>query len=171
MNSAIEWVNVVLFGLAALSALGSLNKMKVGETRPCMIGAVLLIAVGCAAEAIGQFSNQWDAISDTLVAGGLLALLLASQRVHTWFLERFANPIASVICLFSGAVFLGWLLSGCAVAPKPICEKPEFMVLITRNGTYYALDQNELAVLARTARRLEAGECALGPAELDGAGS
>lgn len=112
MSTVLVWTNIALFSAAALAAFGALNKMHVKTTRPCLIAAVLLIAIGCAGQAAGQLSSQWDHIADTLVAGGILAFMLASQRVHTWVLERFANPIASVICGVVGLIFLFWLLTG-----------------------------------------------------------
>jgi hypothetical protein len=161
MNSAFEWANIGLFIVASVVAFGSLNKMRAGHTRPCIIGAVLLIAVGCAAQALGSFASQWDHIADTLVAGGVLALLIASQRTHSWALERWANPIASVIGVVIGGVFLAWLLSGCTTVPKPVCEPPEIDVVRTQQGTFYVLDEVEVRKLAAQLKGLEAGTCRL----------
>lgn len=109
--TALQWLNVGLAMLGSLAAFGALNKMRAGATRPCVIGAVLLIAVGLAGQGLGEFLGQWAAIADTATFGGILALLVASQRIHTWFLERWANPIASLIALVAGAVFLYGLLT------------------------------------------------------------
>lgn len=164
MRHALEWTNVGLFALASLAAFGSLNKMRAGETRPCMIGAVLLIALGCAAQAMGELFEQWAHIADTLVAGGVLGMLIASQRTHTWFLERWANPVASVIATAVGVIFVGWLLSGCAAPPQAVCEPPELHVVMTPAGPLYLLDQAGVETLAAQLRALDAGTCRL-PAE------
>ncbi len=113
-HDALYWLNLILAALASFAAFGSFQKMQWGTTRPCIIGAVLLIALGTAGQWLGHWFDEWVRVADTALYGGVLALLIASQRQHTWFLERWANPVASAIVAVSGAVFLCMLLSGCA---------------------------------------------------------
>lgn len=164
-EKALVWTNVGMFIAASLVAFGSLNKMRAGHTRPCIIGAVLLLAIGCAAQALGQVSSQWDHIADTLVGGGLLALLIASQRTHSWALERWANPIASVLGLLVGGVFLVWLLSGCTTVEEkpapPACDFPAFTVYRSPHGMIFGLAQDEVRELQQQIRSLAAGTCRL----------
>ena len=115
----MNWLNLVLALLGSLAAFGALNKMKWGTTKPCIIGATLLIALGLAGQWLSLVKEEWLPYVDTALYGGILALLVASQRVHTWFLERFANPIASSIAIVAAAVFVGGLLSGCAAVQTP----------------------------------------------------
>lgn len=110
-GNGLAGLNVVLYALASLAAFGSLNKQRVGSTRPCIIGATLLLALGAAAQALGQVFSQWAHLADTATAGGILVLLIASQRQHTWILERWANPVASVIALAIGIVCILALLA------------------------------------------------------------
>lgn len=114
MGDAMKWTNLVLALLASMAAFGALNKMKVGSTKPCIIGAMVLIALGLAGQWLSLVHEEWLPYVDTALYGGVLSLLIASQRVHTWFLERWAHPVASFIAMFVGAVFLLGLLSGCA---------------------------------------------------------
>lgn len=114
----MKWLNLVLAMLGSLAAFGALNKMHVSSTRPCIIGAFLLIALGLAGQWLSLVHEQWLLYVDAALYGGILALTVASQRHHTWFLERWANPIASAIVLAVGVVFLGGLLTGCAAAPQ-----------------------------------------------------
>lgn len=173
ISGSILWFNVALYLLAFLAALGALNKMKVGSTRPCVIAAMVLLALGLASQALGEIWRAWQPIADTATAGGVLALLIASQRVHTWFLERWANPIASVIAFGGLALFVGSLLSGCALAPEPKaivtakaglipeCEELEVHIVDSPGGRYYVFDGDGFLALAERFRQLQAGACRL----------
>jgi hypothetical protein len=121
VGDAMKWMNLVLALLGSLAAFASLNKMEHGKTRPCIIGATILIALGLAGQWLSLAHEQWLPFIDTALYGGVLALLIASQRTPTWFLDRWANPIASLISVGVGALFLlGVLgLAGCAAAEAP----------------------------------------------------
>jgi hypothetical protein len=113
----MKWLNLTLALLGSLAAFGSLNKMVWGATRPCIIGATLLIALGLAGQWLSLIHEEWLQYVDTALYGGILALLIASQRNQTWFLERWANPAASAVALWAGVIFMLGLLTGCAQAP------------------------------------------------------
>ena len=155
----MNWLNLVLALLGSLAAFGALNKMKWGTTKPCIIGATLLIALGLAGQWLSLVKEEWLPYVDTALYGGILALLVASQRVHTWFLERFANPIASSIALVAAAVFVGGLLSGCAAAPEtPECDELNVVIVRTPMGTMLAFEPEPLT---KRMRDLQAGKCHL----------
>lgn len=159
--SGIQWLNMLIWGLASAAAFGSLNKQRWGATKPCIIGATLLIALGCAGQALGQWASQWQQIFDTATAGGLLVLLIASQRVHTWFLERWAHPVASALATAVGIVFLVGLLSGCA-SPQPVPECPQVMaraVVHVEYGPGMFLDAEDIANLQAHLRGARDGTC------------
>lgn len=125
MTAALGWINGGLAFLAMLAAFGSVNKMQWGKTKPCVIGAMVLIAVGLAGHFLGLVKEDWARYADTALYGGVLALLISSQRVHSWFLERFSYPIASIIVWSCLGVFLLGLLGGCAAQPEaPTVEDP-----------------------------------------------
>lgn len=108
-----EWIgrfNIVLAMLGMMAAFGALNKMRWRETRPCVMLAMLLIAVGLAGQWLGEVGEAWSDFSDTATFGGILVLLIATQKVPSWFLERWANPIALVLASTCGIVFLTSLL-------------------------------------------------------------
>jgi hypothetical protein len=123
----MKWLNLTLALLGSLAAFGSLEKMKWGDTRPCIIGSTLLIALGLAGQWLSLIHQEWLQYVDTALYGGILSLVIASQRNQTWFLERWANPAASTIALAAAVVFLGGLLAGCAQAAEP--PKTEIPVL------------------------------------------
>lgn len=108
-----EWIgrfNIALAILGMMAAFGSLNKMRWRETRPCVMLAMLLIAVGLAGQWAGQVGLGWANFADTATFGGILVLLIASQKVPSWFLERWANPIALLLGIICGLVFLTSIL-------------------------------------------------------------
>lgn len=158
MNTVHQWLNLVLALLGSLAAFGVLNKMRAGETRPCMIAAVLLIAIGLAGQWLGIGYDRWLPYVDTALYGGVLALLIASQRVHTWFLERWANPVASIIASIAAAVLLAGLLGGCTAVPPP-CAKLEAMVINSNAGPLVAFDMENLGRLAQRELDIQDGKC------------
>jgi hypothetical protein len=115
----MKWLNLTLALLGSLAAFGSLNKMVWGSTRPCIIGATLLIALGLAGQWLSLIHEEWLQYVDTALYGGILALVIASQRNQTWFLERWANPAASAVALWAGVIFMLGLLTSCAQAAEP----------------------------------------------------
>lgn len=117
MDDPIKWLNLVLALVASVAAFGSLNKMQWGVTKPCLIGAMALIVVGMAGQWMSLVHEAWLPFIDTALYCGILGLILASQRVHTWVIERFSNPIATLAALLGGLVLLGGLLTGCTTVP------------------------------------------------------
>jgi hypothetical protein len=158
----MKWVNLITAALGSLAAFGALNKMVWGTTRPCIIGATLLIALGLAGQWLSLWREEWLKYVDTALYGGVLALTIATQRTHTWFLERWANPIASGITLCAAGVFLFGLLGGCAVQP-PLCERWKATLVYDDDGQPVALQlsQAQFAHLAETMRALGDGKCRL----------
>lgn len=128
----MKWLNLLLALLGSLAAFGALNKMHVSSTRPCVIGAFLLIALGLAGQWLSLVHQEWLLYVDAALYGGILALTVSSQRHHTWFLERWANPIASAIVLAVGLVFLGGLLTGCSEARGQTLEEPSLVVALDK---------------------------------------
>jgi hypothetical protein len=117
------WLNAAIAALASFAAFGSLNKMKWGTTKPCIVAAMLLIALGLAGQALGHVVDRWLIYADTALFGGMLALLLATQRVHSWFLERFANPVATLVAALTGIVFLLGMMSAAHGQENPIAQR------------------------------------------------
>ena len=123
MSQIYIGINTALALLAAIAAFGSLNKMQWGTTRPCMMFAMALIGLGFAGQGLGLIKEEWAFYSDTALYGGVLVLLIAEQREHTWFLERWANPIAMVLAFLVTALFMLGLLSGCAMAEEQVWQR------------------------------------------------
>lgn len=160
MADALKWFNVGLALLGSLAAFGSLNKMHWRETRPCMIGAMLLTALGLGAQWIGEISGDWARIADTATFGGVLVLLVATQRMPSWALERWANPAASLIAIGVGAaVLLGLLAAPARAADEPRayqytltpedsarCDAEGGCVIVTKGLLVAVLEQAQHAV-------------------------
>lgn len=101
---AMNVLNALLAILLALAAFGSLNKMQLGRTLPCIGGATLLIVLGAAGQLVGRTLAPAEPVADTLLFSGVTALILATQRVPSWIGERWANPLASVIVIIGAGV-------------------------------------------------------------------
>lgn len=123
-------INTFLAVLASAAAFGSLNKMRWRETRPCLMLAMLLIGIGLAGQALGLIKQEWAYYADTALYGGVFALVISSQRVHSWALERWANPIAMSVATVTAALFLFGLLGGCSRAHAQALDKPIFVVAL-----------------------------------------
>lgn len=161
MAEPIEWMNLVLALLGSLAAFGSLNKMEHGKTRPCIIGATLLIAVGLAGQWLSLAHEQWLQYVDTALYGGVLALLIASQRTPTWFLDRWANPVASLISLAVGVLFVLGLLTGCTSAPVrlPDCGPFPVRMALSDDGVIFVLSLEEAQRLRDLVRSVQDDKC------------
>lgn len=157
-NAIYNGINTFLAVLGVAAVFGALNKMKVGTTRPCVILATALIGVGLAGQALGLIWREWMQFADTALYGGVLALLIASQRVHTWILERWANPLATVIAMGVGALLLVGLLGGCA-APAPLCEPIGYTVGSMDGVKVYAFTEEELIEIGERQYALQEGRC------------
>jgi hypothetical protein len=162
VGDPMKWLNLVLALLGSLAAFGALNKMTVGTTKPCIVGAALLIALGLAGQWLSLYRQEWLQYVDTALYGGVLAFLIATQRTHTWFLERYANPVASAILILVGMVFVGGLLTGCA-APRPLCERWNASLIYDEAGEAVAvrLSPQQFTHLAEVMRALDEGRCRL----------
>lgn len=153
---ALYTAALALFGVGV--AIGVLNKMRAGETRPCMRGAIVLIAVGLLGQAAGAFADEWLPAADTATVGGVVVLLLATQRVPSWFAERWANPLASVIAIATGVIFLLTIAtaSAHAQAPPATVDCRSMAMTLERIATYRDTGAN-LDKVVGLLRKLAAG--------------
>lgn len=112
MGDPMKWLNLALALLGSLAAFGSLEKQRVGRTKFCVVMATLLIVLGLAGQWLSLYREEWLQYVDTALYCGVLSLVLASQRVPTWSMERWAVPLAMVFAVIGGGVFLGGILFG-----------------------------------------------------------
>lgn len=123
MVDTLRWFNVGLALFASLAAFSALTKANWRTTRPCIGAALFLLAAGLGAQWLGELRHDWMRLADTATFAGILVLLIATQHVPSWFLERWKNPVASVI---AGVVIVLWLVvllttpaHAADVAPEP----------------------------------------------------
>ena len=110
MTETLDWFNVLLAIGGSAAALGSLNKMQFGRTRPCIGLAMLLLAVGLTGQWLGGLRGEWARVADTATFGGVLVLVLATQQVPSWFLERWQKPVVGAVSVLCAAAVLATLL-------------------------------------------------------------
>lgn len=153
MGEFLKWFNLVLFALTSLAAYGALNKMQFGRTQPCVAAAMVLVLVGAAGQWLGDLRGDWLRIADTATAGGMLTLILATQKVPTWFLERWKNPVASIIAILAGAVLLLAIFASPARAQDaPAVDRINcegLAEVIARVSVYRDVEASEAKVLDR----------------------
>jgi hypothetical protein len=89
----IEWLNVVLAGVAFFAVAGSIAVMD-KATRGVIRYASILIAAGLFAHGLGFVIGQWGEYANTLLFGGVAMLVLGSRKVPTCWLEQHAQQAA-----------------------------------------------------------------------------
>lgn len=143
MADVLDAARLGLAAMVALAALGALNKMRWGHTRPCLAGAMLLLVLGGAGHCVAGLRGEWAEVLDVLLYAGIVSLLLATQRTATWFLERWANPAASIVVILALAIGLGWVASAGAQdgQPDPVQMRCAGLArVIERAATYRDVD-------------------------------
>jgi len=156
MPDLVATARLALAALVALTALGALNKMHRGTTRPCVAGAMVLVFAGAAGQLAAGLRSEYDEILDLLLLGGIGALLLASQRVPTWWLERVRNPGASVILILVVAIFGAWATSARADDGPMTAKCASLAQVIERAATYRDVDASRDKFIAYVERLMAA---------------
>lgn len=152
--NAQGWLNLIIAAIGSLVAFGALNKMHWGQTRPCIMLATVLIAVGLAGQWLGLWFDQWLMYVDTALYGGILALLLATQRTESWVLERWKNPLASVIGIVAAIVLLFGFMRSANATPLYAAEQEGVVITLHDDACAQAAVTN----LPRRATWDEAGQ-------------
>lgn len=82
--SLLEDINVVLALAGALVALGAANRMSRSTERTIII-AFTTVGAGLIGFALATvWPNKWQAACDTLLLGGILALLIGTRKATIW---------------------------------------------------------------------------------------
>lgn len=90
------WVNVAIAVLGAFVAFGAVNRMT-PETECTIIISFATVGVGLTAWAIGSVSPspEWVHAYDTLLLGGVVALIIGTRRRTIWIQPRWM-PLLSI---------------------------------------------------------------------------
>lgn len=82
--SMVDWINFVLANCALLVVIGATNKMD-RQTEKTIIIAFATIGAGLVGYILGTiFPGHWEKSFDTLLVGGVLALLIGSRKRTVW---------------------------------------------------------------------------------------
>lgn len=78
------WFNIILAALGALVSLGAANRMTV-KTECTIKIAFATVGVGCIAWVVGTFApDKWQTPFETLLLGGIVALLIGTRKQTIW---------------------------------------------------------------------------------------
>lgn len=103
------WLNLVFAVAGALVAFGAIVRMS-GDTERPIIFAFVTVGSGLIGQGLTNFvPDQWELSFDTLLYGGILALLVGTRR-QTIALPKEWMPVISLCtsgatwCIFFGAM-------------------------------------------------------------------
>ena len=107
----VEWVNVALATAGALVAIGAVNRMS-RETELPIIAAFATVGAGLIGYTLGSFAPaRWQHGMDTVLLGGLLALLVGTRRQTIWLPPRWMPIISAFVSVGT------WLLFFWSIGP------------------------------------------------------
>jgi uncharacterized membrane protein YwzB len=79
----------------AFVALGSIKCMN-GITPHSLRAAMVMVFVGAGGQALGFAAGAWDHYLDTLLYGGILALLIGNRRAPVWIPPAWSPRLAII---------------------------------------------------------------------------
>ncbi len=104
----LEYLNILFAGAAFIGAMGAIAAMN-GTTCHVIRLADILVAVGMVAQILTRWFPQIDPYANTLVFGGVAALLFSSRRSPVSYFERWGKPVGAVVGVIAlAATFLSW---------------------------------------------------------------
>jgi uncharacterized membrane protein YeaQ/YmgE (transglycosylase-associated protein family) len=106
LNLATLFANVFLAVSGALVTFGALNRMETGTCRAirCAFATTCAGLLGAAISTL--LPEHWQVSVDTLLYGGILALLVASGRRAGMIREQWVTPISFSITVSTWGLFL-----------------------------------------------------------------
>jgi hypothetical protein len=111
-------VNSWLAGVIALVALGGVARMT-ARTNCAVRWAVLLLMVSAGGQWLGFATGVWDHYLDTMLYGGILALLLANQRQPQWVIDTWSKWSAYAVLGLTVAIVIAYFAIAPAEASAP----------------------------------------------------
>lgn len=105
--SVHAWINFFLALAGALVALGAANRMSI-ETERTIILAFVTLGAGLLGGCMSYFMpERWQLGFDTLLYGGVLALLVGTRRRTIWLDPRWMPVVSVWSTILTWAVFFG----------------------------------------------------------------
>lgn len=100
-----SWLNFVIAVIGALVALGAANRMS-PKTECTIIFAFATVGVGFIAWAIGTFlPDSWQQAFETLLLGGVVALLIGTRRQTIWLAPTWMPRISIAVSVVTWIAF------------------------------------------------------------------
>jgi len=101
-----EWLNLTLAALAMLVAFGAVNRMTCDTPRTIKVSFVT-VGAGLIGVCLGYFApDRWQLPFDTVLFGGLLALLVGTRRQTIWLHPRWMPLVSGWCSVLTWVVFL-----------------------------------------------------------------
>jgi len=103
----VQWVNALLGFGVALVALGAANRMSAHTelTIKISFATVGAGAIGYAASSV--WPEGWQHICDTVLIGGILALLIGTRRQTIWIPPEWMPRLSMGVSVATWAIFFG----------------------------------------------------------------
>lgn len=103
-------LNAWLAFATALIIVGTFNHMS-SKTTTAVRLAITIIFAGLLGQWLGVLAKQWDHYADTMIYGGIAALMVASQRTPCGMPAEYLQKVSIAITIgtaFYTGVMWGW---------------------------------------------------------------
>lgn len=101
----IHLFNALLAAAGALVALGAINRMS-RQTECTIIIAFFTTGAGLVGFALGNLlPERWQAVGETVLLGGILALLVATRRQTIWLDPKWMPRISYAVSVATWVAF------------------------------------------------------------------
>lgn len=101
----LEWLNVGIATLIVLVGIGAINRMS-PQTECTVILAFVTVMAGVVGYALGSvLPERWQTVCDTLLLGGVLALLIGTRKQTIWMAPRWMPWISAGVSILTWGTF------------------------------------------------------------------
>lgn len=104
--NALQWINAAICLAVVVVTFFALVRMR-KETELQILLAFPTMAAGMLGAVVGYFRpGDWQAACDTMLFGGVLALMIGSRKNPNWIEPRWIRPIAIGVLMATWGAFL-----------------------------------------------------------------
>jgi hypothetical protein len=101
-----QWLNLIVATAGALVAMGAINRMS-RETECTIIASFVTVGAGLIGYALGTvLPGRWQHTMDTVLLGGIVALLVGTRRHTIWINPALMPRISACVSIATWAYFL-----------------------------------------------------------------